>query len=274
MKYNKINLKWYVAVSSVLKTLSSSEARLKILKLLYIDNLSMVEIYKKSKLPYSSISVGLANLDQMGLLKVVNNKFALNNLGKIYFTILLEFTSVIKFLKDFSKFWKDHQVDSIDEDALNHLASLKESVIIESTPIDIFKTYNVFKENMDEVNIVKSIFPYLHPDFPILFNDLIQKEVNVKLLFPKSLSHHFLKLWDLEIPNEELDNNLLEVRSVEDNINLALTVTDKFLYLGICKSDGNYNHNHILFSKSNDAINWGNKLFNKYYNESSKLFLH
>ena len=58
---------------------------------------------------------------------------------------------------------------------------------------------------------------------------------------------------------------------LNEDIRVALTVTDKTLSLGLFTSEGDYDDNMDLISTSPNAIRWGADLFQNKLNESRRI---
>jgi predicted transcriptional regulator len=63
-------------------------------------------------------------------------------------------------------------------------------------------------------------------------------------------------------------NRDLELR-VRDSLKIALTVTERFLSLGLFAVDGTYDYSADLMSSHPQALEWGKRLF-EYYHASSE----
>ena len=86
----------------------------------------------------------------------------------MYLNIILEFKNAIKLINQFDEFWDKHDVKQINLDSLKNITSLHDSQLIKTTPIDIYKTHNTIKGQLLMSYNIKAIFPYLHPDYPVI----------------------------------------------------------------------------------------------------------
>ncbi len=60
---------------------------------------------------------------------------------------------------------------------------------------------------------------------------------------------------------------------LNEQVNMAFTVTEKFLSLGFYSKDGVYDGSRDLISESTEAINWAADLFEYYRRRSDKIEL-
>ncbi|MCL2156949.1 MAG: DUF1724 domain-containing protein [Methanobrevibacter sp.] len=233
----------------------------------------MKEIHVKAKLTYSSISNNIRKLEEKGYITQISGKYRLNNLIKMKFEDIIDFNDSINVINEYSNFFKDHNTESIDTESLNKISQLKSSKIIKSDPTDIYKTHNYFKVLLKESEYVKSIFPFIHPEYFAIFQNLIKNNVNIEFLLPKSIATSFIKSMDTNLTKIAFNKGQLEIKSL-DNLEFALTVANNFVSFGLFKADNSYDQNRILISKSKEAIEWGNETFEIYKSTGKNLYMN
>jgi predicted transcriptional regulator len=65
-----------------------------------------------------------------------------------------------------------------------------------------------------------------------------------------------------------IDKSNFNLRLTHEKMRTAFTVTDKFLSLGLYRTDGKYDFGTDLVSEGPAAIEWGNALFEYYWHRS------
>ncbi|OPY27279.1 MAG: hypothetical protein A4E27_00575 [Methanobacterium sp. PtaU1.Bin242] len=70
---------------------------------------------------------------------------------------------------------------------------------------------------------------------------------------------------------ELISREKLKLWTVNQNVKLAFTVTDKFLSLGLFKDNNEYDTTKDLVSDNPDAVAWGNSLFEYYRDEAHRF---
>lgn len=188
----------YEYIAEEIKFLTNSEIRLKILDCLLDNPLTMKTLNSNTDLSYSSISSNVHKLENHGYITKENGKYYLTNLAKIHLANIRDFNESIAIINDFSDFWTNHNVQPLYIGSLKDLAALEGSRLIECAPIDIYKTHNEFKDMVSDSIFLKVIFPYLHPEYPKLVGELIEKGSNVEILLPESILTQFINFMGLD----------------------------------------------------------------------------
>lgn len=174
-------------IEEEMKFFTKSGIRLKILTCLNKYPYSIKEIVNSTGLTYSSVSSNIGKLQNKGHVYKENNKFKIQPVSKIYLKNVLEFNKAIQIISNFDKFWNKHNINFINKSLLKNITELYNSKIVESTSIDIYKTHNIIKERLMSSKNVKAIFPYLHPDYPLIIENLIFKNSKAELTVNKDI---------------------------------------------------------------------------------------
>lgn len=256
-------LELYEEVKEELKFLTNSEIRMNILK--YLSNLPVTikDLCLASNLTYSAVSSNINRLKDHDYLNNDDGKFWLNNLALIKLLNFMNFKDSVSIVRDYMDLWSDHDISCISIDDLSDLSSLKRASLVESIRTDIYKPHNVFKQVLMNSKNVKSIFPFINFDYPIIFEDLLKNEVNIELLCEKSVTQHFIQAIETETLKKGIKNRCFKINSLKGDSNIFLTITDNFMFFGLFKNDGKFDQNRLLVSSEPKAIDWGNKIFEK-----------
>ena len=258
-------------VEEELKFLNNSEIRLKVLVDLLNGPLKIRDINRSSLLSYSSVSSNVHKLCKDGYVEKIHNSFQLTNLGFIYITILMDFHDVVTTITDFSDFWLDHDISSLSIEDLKKLSSLEGSELIKYNYTDVYRTHKEFKRIFKDSKYLKVIFPYMHPEYPKLIRRLILKGVKVELIVSESLLTAFVKDIGKDVVRKGLTEGNFSLKYLDEDIKIALAISNKFVSIGLFKSDGTYDQNRLLLSDKEKAILWGLNLF-KSYDEGGTSF--
>lgn len=244
-----------------IKFLAKSEIRLKILSELQKKPKSIKEIVTDTKITYSSVSSNLAKLEEHEYIVKAKNKYHLNPLSEIYYKNLMDFKESIDLINNFNEFWAKHDIDQLSIDSIQNINDLKDSKLIETTPLDIYKTHNAIKEKINESKTIKAIFPYLHPEYPQLIEDMLKKEGYVELLIPRNMFREIIFKIDNETRKKAAKNKKLKVYTTKQDLRIYLTLCDNSMSLGLFKNDGSFDQNRILLSESEESLFWADDLF-------------
>ncbi len=248
-------------INNDIKFLAKSEIRLKILSELESGPKTIKELVKLTKITYSSVSSNLNKLETTEYVKKIKNRYQLNPLSGIYFKTLMEFKMSLDFIDNFDELWDKHNIDQINIESMRNITHLKDSILIETTPIDIYKTHNEIKMHILESNNLKAVFPYLHPEYPKLIESILKKNGDVELIIPRTIFKQTIFNIDEKIRKEAAKNGKLHVYSIKNDIQLYLTICDETMSLGLFKNDGSFDQNRILISNSDSSKYWAENLF-------------
>ena len=241
--------------------LAKSEIRLKILSELQKKPRSVKELVNVTNITYSSISSNLTKLEENNHITKKKNKYYLNPLSEIYYETLMDFKISVDLIKDYNDFWGNHNIDQLSIDSVQNIIDLRDSELVKTTPLDIYKTHNANKENMMKSENIKAIFPYLHPEYPQLLEHILKKQGNVELIIPRNMFQKLIFKIDEDIRKNAAKNGKLKVYTTNDDLKIYLTLCDDTMSLGLFKNDGSFDQNRLLISKSEEAQFWAENLF-------------
>lgn len=248
-------------INDDIKFLAKSEIRLKILSELNERPNDIRGLVKKTKITYSSVSSNVNKLEQNNYIKKVEKKYYLNPIAKIYFKTLMDFKKSIEIIRNYNSIWEKHNINQLSINSVKSITDLKNAHLIETTPLDIYKTHNTIKNQLIEAKDVKAIFPYLHPEYPGLIEEILISEGFVELIVPRSIYKAIISPINESLKKKAVKQKRLKVYTVTKPLNLYLTICDEKMSLGLFKNDGSFDQNRILISNDKKAYEWADDLF-------------
>jgi len=69
------------------------------------------------------------------------------------------------------------------------------------------------------------------------------------------------------------NDGILKLLKIDEEVKIALTIGDDFIALGLFSADGAYDLSISLISNGDDAISWGNRLFDHYRQQATIIDL-
>lgn len=255
----KSSLEIYENVSDEIKYISNSFIRLDIVETLFSGSKTMKEINSDTGLSYSSISSNIHNLELGGYVFREFNKYHLSNIMYIYFENILDFKKTIITLNKLRLFFNNHCVNELPKNAILNLFLLKNSYLLESDEINIYKTRNFILDSLDNATYVKGILPNTFSTLGEKLNELVSKNKDVELLISDEIYSNFCQNIDLK-PN-------LKVNSFKNKSNFSLLITDEVIMLSLFRLDGIFDQNRLLISKTEGGKKWANILFEEFKNK-------
>ncbi|MBR5953879.1 MAG: ArsR family transcriptional regulator, partial [Methanobrevibacter sp.] len=143
--------------------LVKSEIRLKILTELTARPQTIREIVDRTKMAYSSVSNNLNKLERKNYVIKENRIYTITPMTQLYFNQLMDFKKSIDVIKYFDSFWYKHDISFINNELIENITELYESKLIETNPIDIYKTHDNIKKQLESSKNIRGIVPYIHP---------------------------------------------------------------------------------------------------------------
>ena len=248
-------------IDNEIRFLAQSEIRLKILSELNKHPNNVRGLVKTTKITYSSVSSNITKLEENNYIKKVNNKYQINPMAKIYFKTLMDFKKSIEIINSYTSFWDKHDLKLMSIDSVRNINDLKNSQLIETTPLDIYKTHNTIKKQLMNSKNVRAIFPYLHPEYPKLIEKILKNGGSIELILPKEIVKAILIPIEEKLKKDAKEKGKLKIYSTENDLNLYLTICDEKMSLGLFKNDGSFDQNRILISDDKKSFEWAEDLF-------------
>lgn len=258
LEENEMNI--HNEINEDIKFLAKSEIRLKILSELQNYPNNVHGLVKETKITYSSVSSNISKLEQRNHITKINNNYHINSMASIYFKTLMDFKTSVDLIRDYDDFWNRHDLNQISIDCLKSITDLKGSQLIETTPIDIYKTHNTIKNQLMKTKSLKAVFPYLHPEYPKLIENILKKG-SVEIIIPKSIYHAIKSKMDTKILKNAYKNKKLKIHPIDDDLKVYLTVCDESMSLGLFKDDGSFDQNRIMICENEKSKKWAENLF-------------
>ncbi|WP_407416404.1 helix-turn-helix transcriptional regulator [Methanobrevibacter sp.] len=238
-----------------------SEIRLRILTELNNKPQTIKDIVNKTNIAYSSVSNNLNKLEYKNHVIKENRIYTMTPLTKLYFSQLMEFKKSVDIIKNFDSLWYKHNITNINDELIENITELYESKLIETDPIDIYKTHNNIKTQLKTSKNIRAILPYIHPDYPKLIENIMRNNGKIELIMERNIYHGLISQIDKELKNRCIKNASLKIHILKENLDIYLLICDESMNLGLFKNDGSYDQNRILNSNTPESIKWANNLF-------------
>ena len=132
-----------------------------------------------------------------------------------------------------------------------------------------FRLGDVFQDS----EILKVIFPYLHPEYPRLIRNLLSNGAKIEILVPEVICKRFIKSIGETLVRNSIKQNILSVKCMEGDVRLALAISNEWVSVGLFKKDGTYDQSRLLVSDKKEAIKWAYNIFKSYDKKAEVLDL-
>lgn len=251
------------------REICSSECRTGIVRQLLGGERGSRELSDELGFDGSTVRRNLKKLREGGWVERRDGVYTLVRGRRFLLEALCETDSLFDIYMENREFWDRHGIEGIPEGLRRRLHELEGGEILRSGPEDIFDPYDEFYENLEESDEVFGVSPIFHPDYPEFFSDLADRGKEVQLvLTPKVLER---SLQSPPGPDRFLDSETAEIYLHRGDPEVAFTVTDRFLSLGLFEESGGYDPSRDFICHAESALEWGRDLFEHFREEAERL---
>jgi len=249
-----------------------SELKMKILLSLLCGERKISELRSNVETRDTTILHVLEEFGDLNLTVKSQGVYKLTPLGVIEAKIFKECLSTADVIEKFKDFWLSHNVADIPSHLLLNIGSLSDALLVrtEATELDIVHTKIL--ELLKASKKVRGISPVFHRDYVPVVERLLKEGNSVELIFTsKVLSKTFAAAEPGLIKKYLQDGKL--IISLNENIKIALTVSENSFSMGLFKLNGEYDYGADLISLNPKAIEWGEHIFEDVVKVSTRIGL-
>ncbi len=236
-----------------------SELKLSILLSLLDGNKKLAELKDEIKTRETSILHVLKEFESLSLTVKSSGIYSLTSLGLIEAQICKSYYSTVEVLEKFKDFWLLHDIKPIPPSLMFKMGDLIDSTLIHSDKTELSRVYEVFLQFLMTSKKVMGVSPIFHPDYVPVIENLLSQGNSVKLVLTNAVFKKTLDATKLNLAKSFKDGTLKIY--LNENLKVALTVTDKNFSLGLFTVGGEYDDKMDLISINPQAIQWGEELF-------------
>jgi len=256
-----------------LKFIAASKVRVKILISLSQGPKKLSEIKKETLLSSSTILHGMNSLEQKKLVSKGMEGYFLTQLGKI---TALKFIKLIKnlyVLKNHERLWLNHDISGIPDYLLMDVGCFCNSILIESTTTDVTKPRSIYSKLLMESKNIKGVAPVIYPYFLGLFKERLGDDINIQFIMNTEVLNRLTDVLGREYLKRTISRSKLTLWKIPGNLRVVFTVTNKYMFIGLFSVEGVFDLTKILISEDEEAITWGNRLFDYYLEQAVEVKL-
>ncbi len=267
-------LKIYDEVMNDLKFITSSGVRAKIIISLASGTVELKDLEEDLAIDKSNILHAMKQLEKKEFIFKQGDNYFLSQTGIILGSKLVDITKTINVVNKNKKLWLRHEINDIPEHMILRMGELNDSILVESELTDIFKPLENYSQILSESKQVRGLSPIFNRDFVDSFKLLVESGKEVELILTPQIIKEIMGIMDpaslMEL-GELVSQGKLKIWTMDQDIKVAFTVTDKFISLGLFSTNGEYDTTRDLVSDHPDAVKWGNSLF-EYYRDKAQKF--
>jgi predicted transcriptional regulator len=247
-----------------------SELKLKILLSLQEGAKKLSVIKNEVNTRETTILHILKEFEGMDLTSKSEGMYSLTSLGTIEAQFCRGYYSAGSVIENFKDFWLSHDVSVIPTQLMLTIGALQDSNLVKTELEALNKVHENFMQVLLSSKNLKGISPIFHPDYVMALAKLLETDNPIELILTKAvLTKTFASASteQNELTKKYIQNGKLKLY-LNENVKVALTITDSVFSLGLFKLNGEYDYTADLVSFSRDAMQWGEQLFENMLKDS------
>lgn len=222
--------------------------------------LNSLDTTRQSLLPQIKI------LEEHYLVNKYDDTYELTTIGKLVTDEMVPLLNTFEVLEIDVDYWGTHNLDFIPPYLLKRINELRKYQVIKPHISEAYELNNAITNSCHISSSVYMIAASFHPNYPALFSEMANKNVNVNAIFSKDVLEHLQKNYHTFLENMEKSKSFnIYVLPILEFV--ALVVNDHYLLMRILRNNNEIDGQYILCSNP-DALKWGKELFDHYLKDS------
>jgi predicted transcriptional regulator len=214
----------------------------------------------------------LKEFETLDITSKKSGTYSLTSLGIIEASICKDTISAARVLEKFKEFWVFHDVKPIPQLLLTKIGELEDSTLVKTEANKLEKVHETFMQMLLSSKMIKGTSPIFHSDYVKAFEILLGQGASVQLILTVPVLKKTMEttIGETDLLQRYIESEKLKIY-LNDDLKVALTITEKGFSLGLFAQDGNYDYGMDLLSVSDPAVKWGHRLFQSYLEQSRRL---
>ncbi len=265
----------YEEIDEKLKFITTSGVRIKMMLSLLEETKNSTQLKDEIGVVASTVIHAARDLEKEKLLIEDAEGYKLTNIGKILALKLLDLIKLFSVVKRTEEFWLTHDIEGIPFEFLERLGELQEMKVVKSSPANLLQVLNLYMKLVSKAKELRGVSPVFVPEFSKLVKKLLKKGATVHLVISEEIVNPVVKGYQKDIEpdiKKKVEEGHLRIW-VSKDVNIAMSVTDSFISIGMFNKDGTYDFSHDMVSYNKEAIKWGRELFEYYKSRAREISL-
>ncbi len=264
-------LESYNEHQKIIHSLYSSRLKIQILLTLQNQQSSLSRLREITGSTSQALIPKIRSLESQMLIYSKNYTYILTPLGRVVADSMAGYIDLMAGIDRHKEFWASHDLSGLPVESLRRIGDLQDSEVEMDTQVDIMHVYSHFLKIVRESEYIHGISSIMSPGIAETVAARIVKGTPVELVVNEDVISMFGREPYTSQVKQLVKFPNFKVYLLNDALKIGITVTDKYLSLGLYKSDSNlYDSSTDLFSSDMRAVAWGEEVF-KYYRDRSTL---
>lgn len=211
----------------------------------------------------------IRRLEQLSLIEQVDHLYAITPTGKIIASKIADFVMTFGEITKHQKFWASHDIEGIPQPFLYQIGDLIDSDVKFDTTDNMFHVYGHFVSILQEAAFIHGISSVMSPQIADVLAEKVVAGVPVELIVSRTVGGALMQEPFLSKILQLKPFQNFKVWMVDEQLHLGITVTDKFLSLGLnSRANAVYDSSADMYSTDPHARDWAERLFQYYKNRA------
>lgn len=248
----------------LLNFILSSKMRVSIIYYLHFGDRKLDELSDIISKNPANVSRSLKELIGRGIVEKEGKRYSLSGTGFLIGLVITNLYKSFLAINENEDFWKNHVVKNFAGLIINNISSLEHGKVLSSTNIEFNKSISFYLKNIKNAYDFKVVLPIYSPLYLNTFFEILDKNnTTMELILDKRVltlicDSHFA------VPfNNYVDSGKIKLFVVDFEVDVFLTVYDKFASMFLFLDDGNFDESSIFFVEDEETI----KIFKEIFNE-------
>jgi len=264
------SLDLYEQHNKVIHSLYSSRLKIQILLTLLEGNANLSKLREVTRSTSQAIIPKIRELESQALIESIDYEYRLTPIGRSVCESIDNFIRLMAGIDQHQAFFSSHDLSAIPHDFVSRIGDLHTAEVKYDTTTDMFFVYSHYLEILKDARYIHGISSVASPGLAAFLAEKVTAGIPVELIVTASVVDLLKKEPYVSNIKELLNFSNFTIWVTELELRFGLTVTDKYLSLGLYKIETNqYDSSIDLFSGDSEAIGWGEDLF-RYYQKNSR----
>ncbi|MGB9176984.1 MAG: transcriptional regulator FilR1 domain-containing protein [Methanoregula sp.] len=267
-------LEVYNANYKLIQTIYSSRLKIQILLSVARNPKTLSELREITGSTSQAIIPKIRRLEGLSLIEQVNHRYAITPVGRILVTKIEEFVMTIGEIMKHREFWATHDIEGIPRPFLDQIGDLISSDVKFDTTDDMFHVYSHFIAILQQAGYIHGISSVMSPQIADVLAERIIASIPVELIVSRNVGEALTQEPFLSKIQQLKPYQNFRVWMIDEPLHLGITVTDKYLSLGLNnRVNAVYDSSADMYSSDPQARDWAERLFQYYKNNATLMKL-
>lgn len=221
------------------------------------------ELVESTTASESAVYNALNRLADRGLVSETGHSWQLSGSGRLIADVLDQCDRLDRVLEADTEYWRTHDASVLPRRHRETIHRIDDVEVVRTPETDPYRTVRRIQraiEDADEISIITPVYNDRHAE-ALLAVDAHPR----RLIMTPDMVEQVLRD-DPSGPDEDDRIDEVEIRVAPSSI--ALTLTDSELHCSLPRSDGSYDTRSELLATCDEALEWGQSLFEDYWKDA------